>query len=373
MKMFEYCQHVAGWRVLVQTRDVADRAITGSKIAQRVIDWFHILVGAIRNEHLSDACVDSRALADNSVRSRHIAPGEVKAVNIGDGEVKSRHIGDGEVKTPDIANYAVTEKKLDPSLLNEIRSAAANGYALASTFGSNELIGVCQKTLTEAFDALWQKLEDITGEVYRGINMVVTPTYYIGEEGCTVTIAASTRTDDSETIGMFEWIRFYWNDDNEETEERSTAFLAKERTGGFTETVELPLERLVNDRIKIKCKAQIMGIEYMRQETIVHYPSAFLGAIADGGDYADIILPAYAISVGHGMRNAYDREVGDGEHIVVILGSALKSKFIRADINGIEIAFVEPAEPTVIGGNEYWVYVSENSFSAGNYNIDING
>ena len=41
--------------------------------------------------------------------------------------------------------------------------------------------------------------------------MVVTPSYYVGEDGCTVHISASS----IEASGIFEEIWFYWNDNTE--------------------------------------------------------------------------------------------------------------------------------------------------------------
>jgi hypothetical protein len=81
--------------------------------------------------------------------------------------------------------------------------------------------------------------------------------------------------------------------------------------------------------------------------------------------------PEYAISARHHMRGAHDVEVGDGEHIIIVLGDSLTSGFIRADINGVEIAFDETS--VVVDEKIYKVLTSENTYQEGTYNIDING
>jgi hypothetical protein len=71
------------------------------------------------------------------------------------------------------------------------------------------------------------------------------------------------------------------------------------------------------------------------------------------------------------MRGAHDVEVGDGEHIIIVLGDSLAPGFIRADINGVEIAFDETS--VVVDEKIYKVLTSENTYQEGTYNIDING
>ena len=75
--------------------------------------------------------------------------------------------------------------------------------------------------------------------------------------------------------------------------------------------------------------------------------------------------------VANGMRGAYNIDLASGQKIIIVLGTSLREGFIRADINGVEIAFVETTQ--TVGGNTYKVLTSENTYQAGTYNIDING
>jgi len=98
-KLFEYDQHIGDWRVLVQTRDIAN--------------------GAIKSRHIVDDAVTTEKIGDGEVKSRNIAPNAVTTDKIGDGEVKSRNIGEGAVIESKILNDAVTESKIKDSAVTE--------------------------------------------------------------------------------------------------------------------------------------------------------------------------------------------------------------------------------------------------------------
>ena len=140
----------------VETDDIVDKAITGRKIADRVIDWFHILARAIRNEHIADGAVDSRTLADNAVTTPKIADLAVTP------EKLSKRI------VPELFEPLLRPLKAkDADLQNQIDSFNEHGLSVSNWFGNDPHIGVSQKTLTSAFNLLWSKMEDITGESYR--------------------------------------------------------------------------------------------------------------------------------------------------------------------------------------------------------------
>ena len=101
---------------------------------------------------------------------------------------------------------------------------------------------------------------------------------------------------------------------------------------------------------------------------ITHYSSFWLGA---GNTYADIMNVDHVIPITNGMRGAYDINISQGQHIIVVVGETLADKFIRADINGIEIEFNKST--VTIGDTNYKVFTSVNTYQAGTINIDING
>lgn len=232
----------------------------------------------------------------------------------------------------------------------------SGGTALTNQFGDAEYIGVNQKTLTKAINKIWEKIESMTGEMSSGINMTVSPTYFISEEGCTVNISASS----SKTNGNFEHIAFYANGDLIEEAENVETF--------NTQTT-------IYDTTEIKCIAKIMGIEYEKSKTVTRYNSFFLftGSFESDIDMINYASshPEYSKPVTPGLRGAYDITCNQGDNIIIILGKSFARNFIRADLNSIEIPFIR--KEVAVNGEEYTIFVSTNTYNAGTYNIDING
>lgn len=281
----------------------------------------------------------------------------VTTPKIKNGAVTNGKIADGAVSTDKLANGAVTTKKVSNEFVryikddiqNQIDAIQKGGWAISNEFGNDTHIGISQKTLTDAINKLWAKLEDITGEALQGINMVVTPDYFISEDGATVHITANT----VETNGIFESIAFYANG----------VKIAKAKNVDYFE-----FEHHIDETTVIECVAKIMGVEYTRQHIVTHYNSFWLGA---GATYNDIMNVSHVIPITNGMRGAYDVSVAAGQHIIVIVGASLAEGFLRADMNGFEIPFTETS---IVKDNvTYRVFTSVNTYNAGTYNIDING
>jgi hypothetical protein len=79
----------------------------------------------------------------------------------------------------------------------------------------------------------------------------------------------------------------------------------------------------------------------------------------------------HVIPITNGMRGAYDVDVTQGQHIIIVVGESLAGGFLRADLNSVEINFTEST--VTVDGKNYKVFTSEEAYSAGTYNIDING
>jgi hypothetical protein len=109
-------------------------------------------------------------------------------------------------------------------------------------------------------------------------------------------------------------------------------------------------------------------VEYTRQQVITHYNSFWIGA---GDAYQDIMDLEHLIPITEGLRGGHDVEVGEGEHIILILGETFRPEFMRADISFAEILFNESV--VTIDGKNYAVLVSQDTYQAGTYNVFING
>lgn len=417
MKLFEFDQHIGDWRVLVQSRDIQNGAIQSRHISSEAVTTDKIGDGEVKSRNIATEAVTTDKIGDREVKARNIAKEAVTTEKIADeaitgdeiegnsikygkianDAVQTRNIKDRNVTSPKIALNAIlpehvspaTFRELSKDLQNQIDSLEIAGIALSNELGDNPHIGisqkkiseevarlnglidtiqkvladtavsnefgqsttrgVSQKTLTEALNKLWQKIEDMTGEVLQGISMSVTPDYFISEDGCSVHISANT----VETNGIFEHIAFYAN---------GTLIAEADNVDYFDHDFH------VDETTVIMCKAKILGVEYTRQHVITHYNSFWLGA---GAAYSDIMDVEHVIPITNGMRGAYNVDVAQGQHIIIIVGESLAAGFLRADLNSVEINFTEST--VTVDGKNYKVFTSEEVYSAGTYNIDING
>lgn len=233
-----------------------------------------------------------------------------------------------------------------------IENLEVTGMIVMQEFGDSESFGISQKKITAAINQLWEKIEDMTGEIIRGINMVVTPTYFVSENGCDIHISANT----VETNGIFEKIQFFVDNVciHEDTNTEYVSFdyhIANKSTYTYV----------------VMCKAKIMGVEYTRQQVVTRYNEFYIGA---GNTYTDILDSAHSRQLNGTMRHNYDVTFGEGDKLIIVMGATLRPGFIRADLNGAEIELTE--ETVTIDGKDYVVLTSE-AWSEGDYNIDING
>lgn len=356
---------------------IADRALQSRHIADNAVEGRHMQDNAVSTEKIGDGEVKSRNIAPEAITTDKIDKGAVTTDKLADESITGDEIGPGAATNGKIANDAVqtrnikdrnvTSKKIDlnaikpehvspatfrelaKDLQNQIDSLEIAGVAVSNEFGTATHISISQKTMTDAINKLWQKLEDMTGEVLQGISMSVSPDYFISEDGCSVHISANT----VDTNGIFEHIAFYANG----------TLIAEADNVDFFE-----YETEITETTIIKCVAKIMGVEYTRQQIVTHYNSFWLGA---GNTYLDIMDVEHVIPITNGMRGAYNVDIAQGQHIIIVVGESLASGFLRADLNGVEIPFTEST--VTIDDKDYRVFTSENTYNAGTLNIDING
>lgn len=350
---------------LVETDDIVNGAITAEKISgipENIVSTGNIADRAVTSPKIAGGAVTNEKLANASVTTPKISEGAVTNSKIGNSAVSSRNLMDSAV-TPDKLNAAVMSSLVLPAIhqftdpinkaLAELRqligSYNKHGVAVSNEFGTAEDIGISQKALTDALNKVWTKLEDITGEPYTGINMTISPKYFISEDNCSVHIQART----AEANGVFEKISFYVN---------GSLAVEAENIDYYEGDIEL------TETSVIKCVAKIMGIEYMREDVVTHYNSFWIGA---GASYADIMDVEHVIPITEGMRGSYDITCADSDHIIIVMAKSMRPAFVRADMNSFEIPFDETT--VTINNEEYSMFTSRNAYEAGTYNIDING
>lgn len=232
--------------------------------------------------------------------------------------------------------------------IDEIRRSGTGGEGgtnISNNFGNSTVVGISQKKLTDSINEIWDRFSDITGEEYRGINLIVTPDYFAGDT-CDVHITASAEG----TGGNFEKLQIYINGNLKDTVEDVEQF-----EWNFN----------ISNTSVLMCKATILGIEYTKSKTITRYESFWIGA---GTTYSDVMKISNIKRLSNNLKGNFNINFNNGDHLIVITGSS--QDFYRVDMNGIEIP-VEESTITV-NGNTYKVYTSVNTFQEGTFNIDVN-
>lgn len=382
MKLFEFDIHIGDWRVLVQSRDIQNGAVQSRHITNNAVITDKIGDGEVKSVNIAPEAVITSKIGDREVKSRNIGKGAVTNDKIGENEVKGDHIepdgvhhgnvADDAIWTRNIKDRNVTGPKIAlqcvlpehfhqgtfwtlvrqyvEELQNQIDSLQVSGLALSNIFGGDPHIGISQKKLSWFANYVLTLLEEALGRTLLGFTWTVTPTYIYGEWPTTVHISAQPVTEGD----FFEHIRLYQGDQLiDEVIDPTDSY-----------SFDISLQQTVNLRIE----AQLLGVVYQRTQKVNHYDSFWLGG---GAAYTDIMDEAHNINFSEGTRIARDVTVADGEHIIIMMGDAWVPAFIRADMNGVEIAFDEST--VTIDGKDYKVLTSKSVFEAGTYNIDING
>lgn len=336
MKLFNFDIHLGKWRVLVQTRDINDKAITGSKIADRVIDWLHIKTKAIRSEHIADKTVNDRTIADEAVRNNHIKKGGIHPDRFAP-------CVETDWLLPILNRKCMLMQKQINELRQLVTSYVEHGVALSNCLGANKDIGITQWRLTREIVALNNRINDITGSPGKGICVTITPDVFISETDGEVALTVTSSGED-----ILEKVKIYVNDE---------LIIEREWTDGFIERFTL------TETSMVKTVVQIMGIEYTDMKVVTKLFPFFIGS---GEIWTDAETVDNAqVYRGH-LRGSYDTTVNnDGEKIFVIIPKNLSYQMIRADINGLEIPMVIKEHDDLV------IYESTNTYTAGRYNIDI--
>jgi hypothetical protein len=288
-----------------------------------------------------------------------------------DGIVKTRHLEDGAVTTPKIKDKAVTSAKLSrdvqstivlppvnmldrkyqgitDELYSMVRALQVGGVALSQKLGNREDIGISQKSLTDMFIRIWNKMGEMTGECYMGFSMVVEPTAIACEGSARIHVTA----DSSGSISNFDYIKIYANE-------------VLKAEGMAVETFDAEFD--IDDTSIIKCVAVIAGRTFTKQEKVTKYMPFFIGS---GQAYQDIMNEDCMKDLDGTLEGSYDMTVrSTGDHIFIIIPASRKQEFRRADMNGLGLKIEIPMTASEYEG--FVVYKSINTYQEGTYNIDI--
>ena len=350
----------------LDTDDYSDRSITSGKISLQAIITELLADLAVSTGKLAEGAVTTPKLADLAVITSKLANLAVTTAKLADGAVTNAKLADDAVGADNIKPKAVVASKLGDDVVptiviplirqavedlqNQIDSLDEHGVALSNKFGLDSHIGISQQRLTDAINNIYHLLEEALGRTLLGFTWNVTPTAIFGEWPTTVHITALPTNPEE----VFEYLKL--------TVGGEVVDEFKEPVSSYS--FDIDLQQTAN----IRLDAQVLGTAYYRATEVQHYDSFWLGA---GTAYADIMDAAHAINISQGARFAKDVIAEDNDHIIIVMGDTWEPGFIRADMGGVEIPFT--SSDVTIDGHTYKVLVSENTYSEGTYNIDING
>ena len=273
------------------------------------------------------------------------------------------YLKDGSVVNNKLADGAVTSVKMNKSvwdrvqdiidegivdLKHQIDSYSKHGVFIRNEFGQDPYVGISQKALTGAINNILNKIGEIIGIDASGITMTVSPTFFTSADGAEITIIA----DSSQSIGNFEHISFYLNNE----------LLAE-----YEDISSIELTATITQRTEIKCVAQIMGETYTNTQVVDRPVSFYMGG---GDEPANIIDEDHSKDIQEGMEGLYEISLAEGDHLMIVMDTSYSSQFDRADMNGFEIPFV--VTTLEHEGVTYKVYKTANTYKEGTYNIYIN-
>lgn len=351
----------------VMTPEIADRALESRNIADNAIEGRHMTDNLIEGRMIKNRTIEGRSIQNDAISTEKIQDLSITGDNMPPRAVPNGKLADNAVSERNIQDHNVTKNKLSTELISLIYSAGEHGYHLSNEFGDSPVIGVSQKTITEAFNRLWQKIGDITGEVLQGISMSVTPDYFIGNDGADVHVTANATS----LSGVFEVIWFSrWDSVLREW----VKIIPEGREEAEYYDVDMvEFDTHIDDTTIIRCDAKILGHPYHQEHAVTRYSEFWMGA---GSDYTDLLVDGHLtdehnFGITRFLRGQYDIAAAAGERIIIILGDTLRQAFLRADISFTEIHFTE--QEVTIDDKTYIVLTSEDTYDAGTYRVFING
>lgn len=175
----------------ITTEKIADGAVTTGKIEERAVKTEQIAPKAVTTSRLAEECITGDELEDEVVKPGKIATDAVQTRNIKDQNVTNEKIKDNDLSWD----------KLDDDLKQLILTGGGqHGIPLSKDFGDSDMIGITQKTLSEAlgdvhkdgeeFVSLQQQIDEIVSGGAT-VNLVATPSVIFANTTTDITLTAS--------------------------------------------------------------------------------------------------------------------------------------------------------------------------------------
>ncbi len=242
-----------------------------------------------------------------------------------------------------ITAYNNKIKALD-NVINSFISTASGGKAFSTQFGNSQVMGITQKTLTNAFKNVYKILENITEENMITVTTTISPDEFSKKEGvnCNINVVTSFVLIDS--------VKVYLNNS-------STPIIEEYSIESFSRTIKL------TDTTDVKVIATVLGKPYETNKHIIGMTEFFVGA---GKNYSDVMTSKWNRPYDGNPQGQYNITVTEGQRIIIVLPTKDANKIEQIEMNDFNI----PMDTYIYG--TYTIYTSLNTYKAGNYIIDIN-
>ena len=242
-----------------------------------------------------------------------------------------------------ITAYNNKIKALD-NVISSFLTTNGGGEAFSTQFGNSQVMGITQKTLTNAFKNIYKILENITGENMITVTTTISPDAFNKKEGgqCNINVVTSFALIDS--------VKVYLNNS-------STPIIEEYSIESFSRTIEL------TDTTDVKVIVTVLGKSYETNKHIIGMTEFFVGA---GENYSDVMIPKWNRLYDGNPQGQYNISVAEGQRIIIVLPTEDANKIEQIEMNDFNI----PMDISIYG--TYTVYTSLNTYQAGNYIIDIN-
>lgn len=108
-------------------------------------------------------------------------------------------------------------------------------------------------------------------------------------------------------------------------------------------------------------------------ELVNNIPSDVIYAlwIGAGQGYDDVLIDENKVPSTRLLKASKDVVCAEGDNIFIIVKAQYNQYYRKADINGFEIPTT--SSQVTVSGEQYYVYESDNVYTAGTYTVNVNG
>ena len=318
----------------VKTKHLDDKSVTEVKLDDNSVSTRTIINESITEPKMHDNSVSTRTLQENSVTHEKIHDNAVKARNINDKEIGWKKLND------DLKNIIST-------------SAGQHGIPLSTEFGDSNILGITQKTLSEAIGDVHKE-----GEAYIPLQMQIDQ---IVNDKATVSLSV---TPSPVFVGEQAIINLVAVTDTQATSIKIKKDTTEIATGsGFSLTGSDTFTPTAAGNTAYTAEFTIAGLQKQTTKNVVAvYPIKY-GA---GDDYTDATTQASVRTTPAGTYNVTVPNNGDYVFFVVPRTMNINS----AKMSGFDFPLQAP-QNVEIEGVEYKYYQSANTYDAGTLTIVI--